>query len=554
MKKVVGKYMEHEYFRQKRLSIISLAVATLISIAMIWGTKCSREAVYFSINLRSIIAIVLLTIPIGIFVSFCYHFLSVHGKYFHTDLLKKKDQLWKKLFSFCVMMAGWLPYWLAAYPGFFCYDTSNQFVQHFYKIEYSKHHPLLSTIYMVDVIKVGYKLTGDFNAGIALLSLINMIVGACVFTFVLSYLRHKDIGKWVRLLCLGYYAFFPTIAIFANCTCKDVMFTYALTMFLYFYMRCGEIYHISDESKKKYILEIGMIFSGFVMLMWRNNAVYAFALFVPLQYLIVKDHRNRRLALLAVCTILYIFSNIVLNSIYDPKPGSTAEKLSIPSEQLARVYLFHGGMGAFDEKQRELLDQIYLNNFEGYCGINADVIKSGFIPEKLDKHMEEFVKLWIDLGIQYPKEYLEAAVLNTYQAWFPFTDITGYQASQQYEEGRTCYFACDVEGPGEFDGKNPALYEFIWNISREYQLYKIPVIGLLFTVGFHMWMFLFAMGYSIYIKNYLAAAADMIIMAYVLTVFLGPLVLVRYYLILFYAFPFFVLQLCEGKAKRGNGQ
>jgi len=158
--------------------------------------------------------------------------------------------------------------------------------------------------------------------------------------------------------------------------------------------------------------------------------------------------------------------------------------------------------------------------------------------DSLDKHRTEAIKMWIDVGLRYPQDYLNAFLVSTYQAWYPFTDITGYNSTgMNGYDTKTCYFACAVEGPAKLESILPGMYDFMWNISRAVSLYQIPVIGLLFTIGFMMWVFVYTFGYSIFTGNRGGLSILLFELLILLTNFLGPMTLVRYYLILFYMFP-----------------
>lgn len=66
---------------------------------------------------------------------------------------------------------------------------------------------------------------------------------------------------------------------------------------------------------------------------------------------------------------------------------------------------------------------------------------------------------------------------------------------------------------------------------------KIPVVSMLFSVGAMSWAMFIALGYSIYKRRKEISMVLGIILLLWLTVLLGPMVLVRYALILFFGFP-----------------
>ncbi|MBR1477579.1 MAG: hypothetical protein IJ608_06420 [Lachnospiraceae bacterium] len=532
--------------KQKNLVISSVITALLIGFFFVFGAACKKSGMYFETTPIMIMCGFLLSAILFFAVMYAYFFLRrLNIKYASASRERKPLAVKYRIIIFLIMFLAWVPYLLAIYPGAFTYDVTNQFIQHFYGESYSNHHPLVYTIYLTDMIKLGYKLTGDFNIGILFLNLSNMLLGSALFTAVMSYIYRKGVCRAIFYAGVIYYAFFPTIAIFSNCAAKDVFFSYEIILFVYLYMRTADAYDVDIKGRRTILLDVAMAVTTMLMLLGRKNAIYAFVLFVPVQLLLMKKNRIHRLVVLLIGFAGFVAGTVILNAIYEPEPDYTSEKLSVPIQQIARVYVLHGEDEIFDEEQKLLLDSVYLNNFGAYCGINADVVKSGIIDGEMDRRLPDFMKdIWLDIGLKYPTEYINAFILNIYQAFYPFTDITGYQVSGQDMPGSsTCYFQYEVNSPGEFDGKLPIIYDFAENISIHWSLYKIPIVGLLFTVGFHMWLLVFASGYSGYAANKKALSANMMIIFLMFTNFLGPLVLVRYYLVLFYAFPLMLHEL-----------
>ena len=72
---------------------------------------------------------------------------------------------------------------------------------------------------------------------------------------------------------------------------------------------------------------------------------------------------------------------------------------------------------------------------------------------------------------------------------------------------------------------------------------KLPVIRLLFSIGAMFWVAVITFFYGIRMKQPKIWQTWLFVFALCLTVFLGPISLVRYYLILFYILPVSILLL-----------
>ena len=161
----------------------------------------------------------------------------------------------------------------------------------------------------------------------------------------------------------------------------------------------------------------------------------------------------------------------------------------------------------------------------------ADRIKNYVNNEELLQNKLEYLRLWFRKGWQYPGCYLRAFLDNTYQAWYPGTSVV------DDPDGDIYYF--DFEGRNVLEMKtiSSRLTEFYRKISLEYYYQKIPVIRALFAIGTYFWLAVILFFYGIRRRRAEIWNSWLLVLALCLTVFLGPISLVRYYLLLFYAAP-----------------
>ena len=90
---------------------------------------------------------------------------------------------------------------------------------------------------------------------------------------------------------------------------------------------------------------------------------------------------------------------------------------------------------------------------------------------------------------------------------------------------------------GERDSKLPHLLDFYHKIASGYYYQQFPVTRLFFSIGAMFWVALFTFSFAIYQRNKPLITALLMILLCCATALLGPVSLVRYYLILFYGFP-----------------
>ena len=139
------------------------------------------------------------------------------------------------------------------------------------------------------------------------------------------------------------------------------------------------------------------------------------------------------------------------------------------------------------------------------------------------------------MGLRYPDAYIIAFLDNTYQAWYPGTSII-----ENVWEHHLYYFDFNMSLGVECSGKFPLLLDYIMDISKGELYQKIPGIRLLYSIGAMMWLVVIGVFYGFYSKRQEYIWSGMVVLAICFTNFLGPVSLVRYYLVLFYGSPFWI--------------
>ena len=241
--------------------------------------------------------------------------------------------------------------------------------------------------------------------------------------------------------------------------------------------------------------------------------------------------------------VVSILSNKGLLTVLQAEKGSAVEAFSVPIQQLARVYN-EEGEEAFTQEELELLYQVAsAETLLGYDPATADSVKN-FIrfDETVMKQKGKYLKLWLGVGMRHPEKYIVSFLDNTYQAWYPGTSIMKYP-----ESGKMDYLEIKGFDTVEKTPKIPWLYGIYDKIARKFYYQKIPGLRLLFSIGAMFWMTLFTFFYGIWRKDEGITAALLLILCFCATCLLGPVVLVRYYLSLFYIFPVCVAFLIENK-------
>lgn len=431
-----------------------------------------------------------------------------------------------------ILFLCWIPCLAASYPGFFNYDVSGQLPQAMYpENQYNSHHPLLHTLIMGKIITWGFQQSGetDLTVGILLHSLFQMLFCTGVFTCFIRFILRITDRRWVALLAMLYYAFFPVIAMFAMSTTKDVMCCAILILCT---IRLYCLFEDPDRFLGSRRSCAGLILCFVLLCMLRKNSIYAVVLLALVVLLCFRGYRRKSAAVFGIILAVYFLCDRGLFLALDAKAGGMSEAFSVPFQQIARTYCVYGEAG-FEEEELELLGQVAgAEVWENYNPLLADHVKNYVNFEPVTASPGRYLGLWLKVGLRHPREYLMSFLENTYQAWYPGTSIIT-RISDHY----IYYFDFDMSLKLERFSKNEKLLGFYEKISKEYYYQKLPGIRLLFSVGAMFWVALITYCYGLWCRDRSIIYPMLLILAFCLTNLLGPVVLVRYYLMLFYGFP-----------------
>lgn len=444
---------------------------------------------------------------------------------------------------FCFFVLCWLPVFLAVYPGFFVYDAQDEFVQVETR-QFTTHHPLPHVLMLGGTILAVHKLTGSYNLGIAAYTLLQMCVLSGVFTYVLSYMRRCGVKRLLRIITALYFAFFPVIVMFTLCSAKDGIFTAALLLLLI------SIYEMAKQGKNFFAsrsFPILFCASAVVMMCFRHNGMYAFLVMVPLLFYAGNGIRKKLGFLLGITFALYFMISGVLTAALSASDSENQEMLTVPIQQLARVYKYDKESLSQEEIQT-LYEIIPEEALRFYVPKVSDGVKVWFQNEAFAAEPGKYAGLWLKIGMKHPFTYLNAWFMTSYGFWYPDTVIDVYRGNGvftfTYED--SSFFGYEVEKPGKRESKIPWLDECYRRMSLEIAQQKIPVLSMAFSPGFLFWIFVFTAGYAFYRRNYKVLLPFALILLVWLTVILGPTYLPRYVLILWFALPGAAAVLAEG--------
>lgn len=439
----------------------------------------------------------------------------------------KKENLFGRISGngvvvFLLLMICWIPVWLAFFPGHFSADSLTQFESYYNGDPYA-HHPLIHTALLGFCMMLGIDAhpEGYATYGLALYCIVQMVLLAACVAYACSWMKRRHVPVWARLAVTLLFAIGPFYAPWPFCAQKDVLFAALVLLF------CLQLADVWQFGMKPVRLVFFVIIAALMML-FRNNGVYALALLAPLAVWWGKGRRIRVGALLAGCMALYLIINTAMITLMQATEGSKVEILSIPLQQMARA--LQTDPQAIELDEEHVMETLYgdTNPAEIYHPQIADPVKWAVDYDALDENIPQLLKLWAKMGVGHLKPYIEAFMVQNLPYILPYSDML-------YNFDMTVH---QIEFfPIEQFSFFPEMRKAYMEYDETLTFMGIPGTRLLSDTAFFVWLTLIGLVYAAYRRERGLMMAFAFLLAIWVTCLLGPVALMRYMLGLFYTTP-----------------
>lgn len=527
-----GLYMEGEGGGEcgKLLLIPAVLFATTVVTGIYLDAMLPFETMQWGDFLNYLILILGLTPLSGCMFAFIYRMMKKWAVNEKNVIREPQRGIAVFLISFAVIFCCWLLVWLAYYPGLWSYDPwqVNQVLNH----DYNKHHPLIHTILLGVCYSVGAR-NQDCNSGVVLYDMIQMCIMSGIFAYVCVYLYRHHSGRIFRIITLLFYALFPVNSILAISPTKDVIFSGLAVLCLVLMLQLKEM----GSGRKKWFCLTLLFGVVNLMLLFRNNAVYALVLFTGCVFLFMLyvwyDQRRcpgryMYMCLFAVgCLISFRAADDVLTRRLDAKEGPVREKYSVSSQQFGRIYERLDASGQ-DEETRELITSYYDMEEGEYNPYLSDPMKRCLGIDR-DGSEHDYVRNSIKLLFKYPLESLDAFLYLTEGAWY-INDTSHAAIYGTGLESRLGYLLTDYkDGYGiVHESKLPVLENILERAFSANEYQKFPVMALLFSPALYFWILVVCTVGFLKMRNGYNFVMTGFLWCYFLTILAGPCILIRY--------------------------
>lgn len=537
----------------KRQRVFSIVFGLLAAILTVCGTYLLYKNDLF-IGLKEAVKVILMSVGISFMAiplwSVCIEGLNkAEDLYMSQKADAKQDE--SRHIGYFFLMQGliilcYLPVLLSQWPGNFVYDAADEMRDYINFLEehsISNHHTIVHPLLMGSCYSLGGKLFGSVSVGFGIYTTIQMLAVTAALAYLLWYFRIRKVPAVFRICAFLAAAFFPVYKWFSITATKDVLcgafaLIFAVGMMRLFY----------DKEKLRWYGYAGIVISGILSCLFRNNMIYAIVVGGALLVVFQKKWRAR-LVLLALIAGIFIgqkaSTKILFKAVNAYAPDTYRESMSVPLQCLARVSSYRK-----DELPDDLYEEItmYIPEYKlesGYSPFISDDIKASANETLLKNNKTNFIKLWVKVGLKFPDEYAESILSNTMAYWYPINlarciimDFASYHKL--------------IEN-GEQIAKHSFMPQWVNDIYDYYYYWgnyrNTPILGYIFRPVLYIWTLIFGAVYSIYKKDWKKLSVFVIPAMYFGTCILGPVVALRYIFPIIAIMPIFAMVLLEKKAE-----
>ena len=426
---------------------------------------------------------------IGLFNLFFILLTYLIPKLYNYSLKKNNYKIKEKtlfFISLIVILLAWLPYFLNFYPGTLISDSFtelNIIVNNFSIL--SNHHPIFHVIFIAIPYNIGLKIFKTMTSGIALATIFQMLIMASIFAYFLVFLKKRKVSKTILILILLYYAILPMHGYYSISMLKDVVFSGSILLLTMQTIKIIERYNNNELKFRKFI---SFIFISLLCILFRNNAIYMYLIFMIVSLLLFKKcYKTLYFLFMIVLGIYFIIQGPVF-AYFNVQKSASVEYIAIPLQQIGRMTFKNV---EFTEKEKEMINEL-LPIEEMSLAYNPKIVDTikfnlNFNRSSLDNNKLAYLKLWLHLIFKYPSIAIESYAISTLGYWYPGVEY--WSVVDGIDNNR---YNITTESK---------LPNFVDKVLKEIKNKDFPILNIEWSIGLCFWIILIFLVLSLRING-----------------------------------------------------
>ena len=465
-----------------------------------------------------------------------------------TNIFDRENGKFKFIPVWLSILVVWLPAYIAYYPGIYAYDIRMQYIELHNVL--TKYHPPLHTFIWGFCEFIGKLI---HIRALTVYSTLQMILISLVTTYIIKFIHDLKVKRPIKIISYIFLVVNPLMPIFSLITAKDVYFAMCFTMvitLLYDFTNNEE--EFLNTSKKYIQLYIFIVLSC----LFRNNAVYAFIVLIPVLLIVYRKYLKRMIIVFVLPLIVFYIINNPFYHALGILDGNKREMLSVPLQQISYVVKYHNDeISGFTKNN--LKKYITEDDIKKYFNIRfADPIKNCFSTHNYYLDKKSFYSIWFNLFKRYPKDYVNVFLELNIPYWFVDADSIDKYAGRPYlEDGAFIDNEPQryeiLPGSLSFVKMPPCKWEKAYNFYHNFASYKyvskMPIVKTLLSLSFPFVLMVFTSFSLIYKRLYNKLLVVLLPFMYLMTFLLGPVSNLRYIYPFMMIYPIFLVLIFENK-------
>lgn len=388
-------------------------------------------------------------------------------------------------------------------------------------------------------------LGGGASLGLVFYFVLQILAMSMVEGYIAYSLAQMKVNKYIVYLSVLFFAAMPYNIQLSHTVWKDIPFSICCVwlMLLVWKQSMAE----RHDFDAKYILSVlAVVTAGIGTCIYRTNGYYAYIFFLPLSVILFwKKRKDMILAVIAAFVLVLVIQGPVTDHIVNShnkkflelNQVEDASKIKTDNSNMMNSYGASGirivtiqqiaavAMNRDDitDEDRILIDEI----------LDIDKLRDKYNPGISDNTLRaskrsstgRYLQIWLKLGMKYPSTYVSAWKDMTYGYWYPDMEERWIYVEENADND---YGIEEIEFLPHF------VYKIRDGVDKLYKV--IPGYGLLWSIGFIVWITAFAIALTV-VKRGVKRA---ICFAPLVGVWLSLLIATPVYGEFRYLYPFFL--------------
>lgn len=471
--------------------IIFMITSLLLSVTGVMGITYDGES-GLSISILSVILLIALWTTLSFAMLLCMHvFLSKHEQI--ENVVAKWAPLWSRKSIFigsAILLACWLIYLIALYPGAMNWDTFYQIYQCFPENHpvinvanpsqpidayFHDHHPVFDTLLYGVFGVVSDYLFNNWNYGVFAFVVLQCVGFAIAMSLSCSYLEKLKTPPLIRILLFGFIALFPVFGFYNATMIKDITFTF---FYIFWFILLIEVVRTKGIVLNKKRVLISLLSLCIFISITKKTGVYICAPTLLIFAFIYKGYFGKLLSCgLSALIVMFVLFPYVLFPVLNVAPGGKQEALATLFQQTARYVKVHNEAISTDDK--EIIDIVldYNTLAERYKADDTNPVKDDFNYDATTKDLVNYLIVWAKQGLNDPLLYLEST----------YATVSGFFSPAHIIDIHTT--TGDIEHAGTEKLWNPKWLEGLRDAFTNgyHAAATLPIVGVLFYTVMYTW-------------------------------------------------------------------